>query len=258
MKIGYQLFSALELCGSGEGLEQTIRKIAQMGYDGVEFFSYGGISAGRMKEILAECKVEAINSHVQLERWQKDPEGEILYAREAGIPYVTIPWVAPKLRSAEGFRQIRELCTRLAPLCEEQGVGLLYHNHHFEFEKEEDRYILDSLLEADSRVGLELDTFWAHYAKVKPADYMEKQKERLRLIHVKDYLSLSGGPEAGGMEMPLFAAIGTGKMDNERIFGKAKELGLNWVIVEQDNSQIDVLESARQSLKSLKEAFKDE
>ena len=66
MKIGYQLFSALELCGSGEGLEQTIRKIAQMGYDGVEFFSYGGISAGRMKEILAECKVEAINSHVQL------------------------------------------------------------------------------------------------------------------------------------------------------------------------------------------------
>ena len=60
------------------------------------------------------------------------------------------------------------------------------------------------------------------------------------------------------MEMPLFAAIGTGEMDNERIFGKAKELGLNWVIVEQDNSQIDVLESARQSLKSLKEAFKDE
>ncbi len=256
MKIGYQLFSALDLCQSAEGLKDTIKKIAEMGYDGVEFFSYQGIPAAEMKALLAECGVEAVNSHVQLERWEKDAEGELAYAKELGLPFVTIPWMAPELRNAEGYAKIKELIVKLVPLCEQYGVKLVYHNHHFEFDKAADgRFVLDDILSADAACKAEVDTFWCHYADVDPAGYMEALGERLAMIHVKDYISFSGGGEAGGMEMPSFCAIGTGKMDNGPVLEKAKEMGLPWIVVEQDNSRIDVLESARISVDSLKKYY---
>ena len=86
MKMGYQLYSAQSLCKTKEGLIDTIKKIAAMGYDGVEFCSYQGIAAGEMRELLAGCNLEACNSHVQLERWEADAEGEFIYAKEAGFP----------------------------------------------------------------------------------------------------------------------------------------------------------------------------
>lgn len=255
MKIGYQLYSALEMCMDAEGLKTTIQRIGQMGYDGVEFFSYCGIPAAEMKELLAKCGIEAMNSHVQLERWKKDAEGEVAYCAEAGIPYVTIPWMPPELRNDDGYNQIKTLCGRITSICKKYGVRLLYHNHHFEFEPKGDGCVLDDILKEDPETGLELDTFWAYYAGTAPADYMEKMKDRLDMIHVKDYISLEGGPVQGGLEMPLFTAVGTGKMDNRPILEKAKELDLSWVIVEQDNCQIDLMDSAEQSLIALRKSF---
>lgn len=253
MKIGYQLYSSLDLCQGSEGLICTIKKIAAMGYDGVEFFGYEGIPADRMKELLAESGIEACNSHVQLERWQADAEGEFRYAKEAGIPWLTIPWVAPELRNAQGYSKIKNLITKLVKLGKEFGIGLLYHNHDFEFLKDEKgNYILDSFLEADPDIKLELDTFWAFHAGVDPVSYMKKVKQRLAMVHVKDYLTLPEDGADGKQELPSFAAIGTGTMDNISILGWAVKEGLPWVVVEQDNSRIDVLVSAELSVNYLK------
>lgn len=253
MKIGYQLYSALPRCQGAEALKDTIRKIAAMGYDVVEFCSYEGISSGEMKAFLAECSIEACNSHVQLERWEVDLEGEIRYAAELGMPCLTIPWLAPELRSSEGYKKIRDMIPSIAEQCRAYGVKLLYHNHDFEFAREErGGYVLDAMLDADKDLGLELDTFWAWYAKADPAAYMTEKKERLAMIHVKDYEELSGGGMAGGLEMPVFCAIGAGKMKQASIISCAKRLELPWVVVEQDNSKIDVLESAQISIKALR------
>ena len=77
MKIGYQLFSALSKCGDAEDLKNVIKHIAEMGYDGVEFFLYQGIPAEEMKELLDSCGIVAFNSHVQLERLYNDAAFEV-------------------------------------------------------------------------------------------------------------------------------------------------------------------------------------
>lgn len=254
MKIGYQLFSALALCETKEGLLDTIRKLAELGYDGVEFFSYNDIPAGELKTFLGQCGIEACNSHVQLERWEADMEGELAYAKEAGIPCVTIPWMAPELRNEAGYKKVADLISELVPLCKTYGLRLMYHNHEFEFEAAEggDGCVLDMFLDNEPALALELDTFWAHYAGVDPIAYMEQRKDRLGMIHVKDYESLEGGGLSGAQKMPSFCAVGTGKMDIRSIFDYAKQLAMPWVVVEQDNSKIDVLESAALSIRSLK------
>ena len=75
---------------------------------------------------------------------------------------------------------------------------------------------------------------------------------RMKLIHIKDYLALDGGPVAGGLEMPTFCAIGTGKMNNQPIVDWAKSNDIPWICVEQDNSQIPELEAAALSIQALK------
>jgi len=252
MKIGYQLFSAISLCQGAKGLKDTIRSIAAMGYDGVEFCSYEGIPANEMKDFLAEQGITAINSHVQMERFLADMEGEVRYAAEAGIPYITLPWVAPDLRNEEGYQKIDEMISKIIDCCKKYNIKLLYHNHEFEFEKSGDTYILDTILDTQETLGLELDTFWAYYKGINPAAYMKEKRENLVMIHIKDYESFTGGGIAGNQEMPTFSAIGTGNMDNDSVIREAVELGLIWVVVEQDNSKIDVLESAAISIKSLK------
>ncbi|MGL5259674.1 MAG: sugar phosphate isomerase/epimerase family protein [Lachnospiraceae bacterium] len=254
MKIGYQLFSAFPLCKTKEGLINTIKQVAQMGYDGVEFFTYCGIPANEMKQLLDESNIVACNSHIRLEQWESNAEGEIIYAKEAGIPMVTIPWLPPELRNADGLNKLEELIPRLLELCNKHGIKLAYHNHEFEFEKliEEKKFMMDAIIECDVQMMVELDTFWINYAKVNPISYLEKIKNRIDIIHIKDYISLTGGGIVGDKEMPTFCSIGLGQMENTPIINWAKEKPLSWIVVEQDNSQIDIMESAKLSIEYLK------
>lgn len=257
MKFGYQLYSALALCKDKAGLVDTLEKIAAVGYDGVEFCDYAGIPAAEMKMLLARLHLEGFNTHVNMGRWLKDPEGEIRYAAEAGIPCVTISWVPPEMRSKEGYTQIKTMVPQLLSWCRQYGIQLMYHNHDFEFVTDANgHYVLDDIMGAAPEFGLELDTFWAYFADVDPLTYMESHKDKLKMIHIKDYEKMDGVPQADGGEAPTFCAIGTGLMDNESILDWAKLNDITWVCVDQDNSQIPELEAARISIESLRQRDK--
>ena len=81
---------------------------------------------------------------------------------------------------------------------------------------------------------------------------MNCHKDRVKLIHIKDYLKFDGGPIVGGVEMPTFCAVGTGKMQNYPIINWAEMNDIEWICVEQDNSQIPELEAAKISINTLK------
>lgn len=253
MKFGYQLYAVHELCKDKAGLTDTLEKIAALGYDGVEFCDYAGIPAPEMKALLTRLNLQGINSHVHMQRWLDDPEGEIRYVAEAGIPCVTISWMPPEKRNEEGYAKIKAMVPQLLKWCKQYGVQLMYHNHEYEFERNtKGQYFLDSVLESDPELGLELDTFWAYFVDVDPLNYMERHKDRLQMIHIKDYEKLDGVPHADGGEVPTFCAIGTGLMDNKSILDWAKANGITWVCVDLDNSQIPALEAARLSIESLR------
>jgi sugar phosphate isomerase/epimerase len=244
MQIGYQLYSALERCQTADGLKKTIREIADIGYHGVEFFSYAGIPADELKSVLAQAGVAGLNSHVSLDRWQNNLDGELEYARLAGIPTLTIPWLAPELRNTGTYEAIAKNVPGWLARCKEAGIAAAYHNHDFEYAVTDGQEALPGILGADEGLLFELDTFWAMFAGKNPVEEMERWKNRLALIHIKDYTDLGTTP-------PTFCAVGHGKMDNTPIVEKARQLSVPWVVVEQDNSPIDVIDSARLSFETL-------
>ena len=245
MNIGYQLYSACQSCATGQGLRETIARVAALGYGGVELFHYAGLSPKELRQTLQENNIVGINSHVGLDRWESGAEQEIAFALEAGIPSLTIPWLAPEQRTPEGYGRLLRLIPSLAAHCKAAGLRLFYHNHDFEFQLLGERTVLDQIFEADADVSMQIDTFWAFYAGFDPVALLQKYHPRTEYVHIKDYTDKACSP-------PDFCAIGTGRMDNAPILSACRALGIQWVVVEQDNSKIDVLESAKISLQNLK------
>jgi sugar phosphate isomerase/epimerase len=210
----------------------------------VEFFNYSGIEANEMKELLRKNNLQALNSHVSLDRWRSNAAGEIRYAQEADIPTLTIPYILPEQRKPEDYRKLIKEIPAWIKEAKQRGIRICYHNHDFEFVLLDDKPVLDVLLQCDG-LELELDTFWSWFAGADNEIYMQKYKGRLPFIHIKDFIDKDKKP-------PVFCAIGEGKMDNRRILKLAVQYGVEWVVVEQDNSLIEPLESARLSIQNLK------
>ena len=69
--IGYQIYSARE--DAEKDLFGTLKKIAEMGYDGVEFAGFYHYTVDEIKKALEESGLVAISAHVPLVRWWAPP-----------------------------------------------------------------------------------------------------------------------------------------------------------------------------------------
>lgn len=248
MKKGLQLYSIRDKINDAESFRQGLKNIAQLGFDGVELFGgYYGMQPEKLAEEVAEIGIEIIGSHVRYENWFNNLDAEIDYARRAGIKMLTFPFVPPTNRSHDEFRELFLTLNTFEKKCSDADIKMSYHNHQFEFEKMDGNYILDVILEKNPALQLEFDTFWAEYIAVDPIQYMKKYSQRINLVHIKDYIDFNRSSK------PIFCAIGRGEMDNEKILKVAAECEVEWIIVEQDNSMLDTLESALLSVEALKQ-----
>lgn len=244
MKLGYALYSARGLYHDQASLFKVLRAVAQMGYEGVEFYGYAGAEAGSLAKELERCGLEGISTHIPPDRWQTALRQELCYAAQAGVRYVTFPWLAPESRVTPIYRRLAEGFHGLAPQCAAHGLRLQYHSHDWEFEKSGCACVMDGLLAGAPSMAYEPDTFWAYYAGVDPVACLRRYHKRIHMFHIKDYVQL--GPA------PVFCAIGEGGMDNERILRAAADLKKEWVIAELDGGLHTPLESAAISAVNLR------
>ena len=67
------------------------------------------------------------------------------------------------------------------------GIQLCYHNHDFEFIKQDDTYPYDILLGADKDlVKMEMDIYWVTKAGKDPIELFNQHPGRFPLLHLKD------------------------------------------------------------------------
>ena len=222
----------------------TLRKVAALGYKGVEFAGYGDISAQEMKALLTQIGVRAVSTHVRLEALEQDLSKEIAYCQEIGCPFLVLPWLAPEQRTVETFRQLAPRLNAFGRRCQEAGITFAYHNHDFEFVQHDGETLMDILLAHTdpTLVKLECDVYWASYAGVDPSTFLRQHAGRIPLVHIKDMT-----PER------TFAEVGDGTLHIASIIDVARSSGVQEFIVENDAPSIPSLESARRSLENIRE-----
>lgn len=234
--IALQLFTVREKLG--EDFEGTIRRVADMGYIGIE--PYGGMPCAlpEAAALFQELDLQVCNCHVPFpDDANKDAVLEIAEAFDLGS--VAIAMLPPE--DFDTIDAVKRACQRLNSASEfasANGLRLHYHNHWWEFKRINGTATLDVMLsELDDNVGLQIDTYWVQTGGEDAVAVVKQAGGRAPLIHLKD-----GWLEPRGD----MAAVGHGVMDVPAIVD-ASAATTEWYIVEQDRSNNDRLEAVRQS-----------
>lgn len=246
----------------------TMKKIKEMGYDGVELAGLYGLEPAYIKEVLAELDLPAISAHVPFQELVADLEGTVAKYVTIGVKYIAIPYLSEEDRpGAPKFEENLKKMVEIGECCKKNGIQMLYHNHDFEFIKMENgQYALDYMYStlSEDLLKTELDTCWVKVAGEDPAAYIRKYAGRSPVVHLKDFIK-EGKPanmyELIGIEVEKkeetgkfeFRPVGSGMQDFPPILEAAVESGANWVVVEQDQSyDTPALEAIRMSREYLK------
>lgn len=208
----------------------TLRKVAQMGYTAVELDNPRHMPAAELRVLLADLGLRAVASHIGFDDLVRDPAGALSAAKELGCDYAVCPSIPEERRGdAAAYRAAGEALTHAAAAARAHGLGFAYHNHAYEFERLDGRTIYDILMEAASAdlVSAEFDVYWAQYGGVDPVAAIRALGSRCRLIHLKD---MSNDADR------TYAEVGEGILDMEAIVAAGQDAGVQWYIVEQDES----------------------
>ena len=220
MKKSVQLYSIRLLCE--KDLEQGLKAVSELGYDGVEFASLYDNSAETVKSWLIKYNLEVQGAHVAPELMFDEPEKTIEYHKAIGNTRIICPWY--DIKTIDDVMELVRKIKAVAPLYKAAGMKLYYHNHAHEFQKHEDKYFIDILAENTTadELSLEFDVYWVFRGGENPVDYLTKYADRIDIFHAKDGTMDSDAP------------VGMGELDFPAIFETAKKIGAEWAVIESE------------------------
>ena len=224
-----QLYSLREV----PTLRQRMEIAAQAGYTGVEFAGYDGIAGPEMRRLLASLGLRGTGSHIAYDALRDDLDGCVRYCLEAGITSAACPGCEMNDRDqALAQAEFLEAC---AERFGAEGIPFAYHNHADEFaDAGNGETLFDVLLHNTSKLGAELDVFWAAYAGVDPLAFIQTYAGRVPLLHFKEF-----GAENANVE------LGRGCLDFAALARAGLAQGTRELIVEQEQYTMPPEESIR-------------
>ena len=238
--IALQLYTLRDLLA--QDYEGTLRKVADMGYVGVETANMFGDSPTSAAKLFSELGLTVSSAHGALPLG--DQKQEVIDTMSAlNCKRLILPWQPPeKFKSLDGIKSICDLLNEGAAVAKANGFELGYHNHWFEYEPLENRIPIDVMLEhLVPDVFLEVDAYWVQTGGQDPVEVIRRLGSRAPLLHIKD------GP--GQIEAPM-TALGEGVVDIPGVVA-AGAGSTEWLIVELDHCATDMMEAVSKSYKYL-------
>ncbi len=274
MEIGLQLYSVRnELQKDYAG---TLERVASIGYRNLELLTTvtgDGLVFGNdlqpavHKRLLDRLGLKAIGCHVMIQEgmdWEKVSASCL----ETGAEALVIPFAL--FNDRQGILDFCRTLNHAGELSRKQAVQLYYHNHFQEFQEFDGCMVMDLLLEnLDSElVKIEFDLYWAVRGGQDPLAWIRKLGGRCDLLHQKDLPpgvkpvnlfdlfqqnpALTMWDALATINAAQFAEIGSGVMNIADILQAGRTYGhARYVIVEQDMTSLDELESVTISFKNL-------
>lgn len=202
MEYGLQMYSVRDI--TKENLIDALRQVAELGYSFVEFAGFFGNSAKDVRQALDTYGLRVSGTHTGWTELVPDKLAEtIAYHKELGNTNIIIP--SYNLSTKENLDALVDLINDVQPKLAAEGITLGYHNHDYEFRMAEYGLIPHAELEKRTKVEFEIDTFWAYFAGRNPVEELERLKDRIRVIHLKDGLLDRSGRSLGEGTAPVAA-----------------------------------------------------
>lgn len=208
-----------------ESVPETITRVGETALEGVELFDEDVTSPSAVAEALAEAELEPVGAHVPVSRLEGDLDAVIETYDTIGCERLVVPTLDSDSFTREGGAEAAaDRLSRIGAELADHGFELLYHNHAFEFARDDD-VPYDAFVEAlDDDVGLELDTGLVTFGGADPVDVLSRYEDRIPMIHLTDAVP--------GREATKQVELGAGELDVEACMAMAREASVEWAIYE--------------------------
>ena len=232
--IGLQLYTVGQQLK--EDSDETLKKVAAIGYRVVETAGLFGKKPAEVKKSLDDAGLKCLSLHI----WSPGGIQETIpYASELGAKYVISSATLPRRDTVtlDDYKAMAEHCNQLGREAQSAGLQFGYHNHNFEFKPLAGGIGYDELLKSTDPglVKFELDCGWMAAAGHDPAEYLTKYPDRYRLLHIKDFKPRpKPSYSLAKDERPAPAELGRGHIDYKPIFAAAAKSEVEQYFVEQE------------------------
>lgn len=233
MKLAVQLYTLREDYSNGEEFLEILEKVKEIGFDGVEFAGYAGLEPEVIKAKLYELGLVAVGCHMRIENYEGEKlEESIKLGKALGMKYMGVGGADHSTK--EEVDKLVDVFSKANERGKDEGIKFYYHNHTEEFENEIDgKLIMDRIAEG---AYLEIDTYWSYCGGADNYKYITEHKDDIILLHVKDGID----------RHPM--ALGEGNNDLLSVFKAAKDSGMEWLVLENDDPKPNGIDDITRSM----------
>ena len=241
--VGLELYSVRNALK--QDIEGTVRAVAQMGYQCVEFyapyFDWTDAQTRQYRKLLDDLGIKCYSTHndaayLSPDKIQRAQDMNLIL----GCKYVVVAHADP---TADGsWSPVADLLNGAAEKLEPAGLKVGYHNHQAEWDSKDGQRPMDFLAKSTKpTVMLQLDVGTCLEAGADPIAWIRANPGRIHSVHCKDW-----SRDPAKRYAVLF---GEGDADWKGIFAAAESVGgVEYYLVEQEGSRFPELETARRCL----------
>ena len=236
MKFGVQLYTLHDYTKTLEDFEETLRKVAEIGFKYVQVSGTCEFEPEWLKEKLEKYGLECVLTHTNPAKMFEDAKKVCDDHTVFNCDYIGLGGM-PRLWNFDDFTSdevVDKFVEEYLPIMEtfkENGKYMMYHNHHYEFAKMSNgNFMWDELAKRipANLMGFTLDTYWIQYGGKNPVKEIKKLAGRLPCVHFKDLVTMENGEKR-------FAPVGSGELDFDAIIDTCLKNKVEFAFVEQDN-----------------------
>ena len=245
IKCGIQLFTIRDYCKTIEDIESTLKELYEFGVRDIQVSGIGKVDWNELAEIVKKYEMTVCVTHTPFERMMTETDAVIDEHLRLGCDCLGIGAMPGEYeRTEEGVDKFIADLIPVAKRMRERGVHLAYHNHDFDLRLYGEKSILDRMLELDEDLlWFVPDVAWMQIAGKNPAEYLKKMQGRVKVLHFKDY-----NPVEDSEHPWAFTELGKGVVDLKACYETAKEMGIPYIMFEQDNNwTVNAMESSKES-----------
>ncbi len=257
MKIGAQMYTLRESCGTPDEIARSLEKVKAMGYDAIQ-----GSSAGfntldeaelrQIKKALDDNGLACVVTHESLDNMRDQTEAVITKHRILDCAYTAIGGTLfGQTGTVSDWETFSKEYSSITATLHEAGIRAGYHNHSHEFQILEDGSTpMEVMLKHfEPHVWIELDVYWVAHGLVNPALWIDaiaaSGKGRIPCVHYKD-----GAVDADRNHVML--PVGDGNLDWSGINAASANAGVEWALVERDSGPHEPFEALQRSITNMK------
>lgn len=240
--IALQLYTVREALA--EDFAGVMKRIADIGYVGVEpALGTLGTTPTQAGKLFQELDLVVPSAHTPLPLG-KD-KGRVLDAMAAFGCRCIVSGKGPEsFQTVDQIRRTCDLFNEAYAVARQNGMTFVIHNHWWEFQQVNGRYVYQYLLEhLHPEIAFEIDVYWVQTAGLDPAQVVRELGPRVPLLHIKDGPAVKDAP---------MVAVGEGILDFPRII-QAAGGATEWLIVELDRCATDMMTAVEKSYQYLVE-----